>query len=93
MALLGGFWLPARDYHWAFRFLSALVFCAYAAYLGYEFFISGEEFEFAGSEDASSPLSALLGFIVIGVPSGTYALLGRFTWRKEDEDHHFLGPG
>jgi len=33
LALLAGFWLPARIGHWAFRLVAALVFLAYTSYL------------------------------------------------------------
>ena len=71
LALLGGFWLPTR----------AFVFLAYASYVLFEFFLSNGRPRNGGS--GATPLNALLGFVVIGLPSLWFALRGRFTLRDE----------
>jgi hypothetical protein len=79
LALLAGFWLPAHIGHWAFRGLAGLIFLAYAGYLLREFFFTDHEFKVFQNRGEASPRNALLGFIVIGLPSLIYAVLGRFT--------------
>jgi hypothetical protein len=69
IALLAGFWLPARWGLWAFRLLAAMVFLAYAAYVIDMMFLT----------KTSPPYQALIGFLVIGVPSLWFALKGRFS--------------
>lgn len=93
VSLLAGFWLPARIGFWAFRFLAGMVALAYAAYLIDEFFFSKKPMSVTGSRGEASPLNALLGFVVIGVPSLLYAVLGRFTLRPPPEpgpDEHTI---
>ena len=79
LTLLAGFWLPSKYGHWAFRGLAGLVFLAYAAYLVHEFFFTEKPFRIAGRRSEDSPFNALLGFIIIGLPSLWYSLFGRFT--------------
>lgn len=79
--LLAGFWLPARIGFWAFRILAGMVALAYAAYLIDEFFFSNPPTTGARGRGSASPVSALLGFLVIGLPSLWFALKGRFTIR------------
>jgi hypothetical protein len=76
-ALLAGFWAPPQFGRWAFRLVAAMVFLAYSAYLIHEFFFSNRSF--SNSSNGASPMGALLGFIVIGIPSLWYALKGRFS--------------
>ncbi len=83
LALLAGFWLPPRFGRWAFRVVAALVFLAYAAYVVDEFFFSHARFAISGRRSQPSPFNALLGFIIIGLPSLWYAVRGRFTLREE----------
>jgi hypothetical protein len=85
VSLLAGFWLPSRIGYWAFRFLAGMVALAYAAYLIDEFFFSNKPMTITGSRGEASPFSALLGFLVIGVPSLLFAVLGRFTLRPPPE--------
>src|SRR5262249_17451525 len=85
IALLGGFWLPVRLGRWAFRGLAGAVFFSYAGYLIYEFFFSNAPFRVFGNRGEASPRNALLGFLIIGLPSLWYALLGRFTFRPPDQ--------
>ena len=97
LALLAGFWLPARFGHAAFRILTGLVFLVYAGYLLDESVFHAAGFKLTGSEGEASPRNALLGFLIIGLPCLWYSLLGRFTLRppkirpeieelQEDED-------
>jgi hypothetical protein len=88
LCLLAGFWLPRRLSVWAFRTLAALVFLAYAAYLVHEFFIRDAPLSRSGP--GASPMGALAGFIVIGIPSFWFALKGRFTLRPEPSGEELL---
>jgi hypothetical protein len=84
LALLAGFWLPARIGHWAFRGLAGLVFVAYAAYLIHEFLFTDKPFKILQSRGEASPRNALLGFVIIGLPCLMYAVLGRFTLKPPE---------
>src|SRR5687767_3620712 len=77
VALLAGLWLPARFGRWAFRIVAALVFLAYAAYAVHEFFFTDKSLR--GSGTGASPMGALMGFLIIGLPSLWYAIKGRFS--------------
>jgi len=81
VALLAGFWLPARVGRWAFRALTGSIFLAYGAYLLHELALTDKPFRIAGSPSEASPRNALLGFIVIGLPCLWFTLFGRFTLR------------
>ncbi len=78
LALLAGFWLPARIGRWSFRCVAGAVFAAYAGYLIYEFFFSDTPFRLSESRSEASPRNALLGFVIIGLPCLWYAIFGRF---------------
>jgi len=80
ITLLAGFWLPARLGHWAFRIVTGLVFLFYAGYLVDEL----TKFKVTGSDGEASPLDALFGFLIIGLPCLWYALLGRFTLQPRE---------
>jgi len=82
VALLAGFWLPARIGRLGFRCVGGGVFAAYAAYLIYEFFFSDTPFRLFESRGEASPRNALLGFVIIGLPSLWYAVFGRVTLRQ-----------
>ena len=84
VALLAGFWLPARFGHWAFRILAGLVFLAYVGYLIHESCFTDVPFKIFESDRKASPRNALLGFFIIGLPALWYALFGRFTFQKPE---------
>ncbi|HEX5221353.1 MAG TPA: hypothetical protein VFZ59_17445 [Verrucomicrobiae bacterium] len=84
LALLAAFWLPAQVGRWAFRSVAAAVFVFYAAYLINQFFFSDTPVRLLESRGAASPRNALLGFLIIGLPSLWYALFGRFTLRNHE---------
>lgn len=81
LTLLAGFWLPPRPGHWAFRGLSGMVFLAYAAYVVDMFVFNDGAAGSSGRRSDASPVNALLGCIVIGLPALWFALKGRFTLR------------
>ena len=81
VALLAGFWLPGRTGQWAFRSLAGAVFLVYAGYLIDQFLFSDSPFRLVESRSETSPRNALLGFVIIGLPSLWYALFARFTFR------------
>jgi hypothetical protein len=92
VALLAGFWLPERIGRWAFRSVAGAVFVAYAAYLIYEFLFSDMPFRLPESRGNASPLNALLGFAIIGLPNLWYALFGRFTLREYEPEPEIDEP-
>jgi len=76
-----------KRFHSAGRAATALVFLAYLLYLIDEI-ASGHSWHF-GPRSESSPLNALLGLVIIGIPCLRYTFLGRFgsksqTCREED---------
>lgn len=73
--------LALFGFYWAVRALCGLIFLAYFAYLASEFAFSGKTFSLQGSRGDASPRNALLGLIVIGLPSLWFAVLGRFSLR------------
>jgi len=83
LALLAGFWLPARFGHWAFRGLAGLVFLFYSIYLVNQVFFGDAPFKLIEGRAGASPRNALLGFIVIGLPCFWFALFGKFTARNQ----------
>jgi hypothetical protein len=78
LALLAGFWLPAKFGHWAFRILTGLVFLGYLTYLIDQFFVSEAPFKLVQARSEASPQNALLGFMVVGLPCLWYSIFGRF---------------
>lgn len=81
LALLAGFWLPRRFGVAAFRLVCAIIFLAYAAYLFSECraWLSGDKTFSVGRRSESTPLNALMGMVIIGLPALLYAWKGRFT--------------
>lgn len=77
-ALLAGFWLPPPQAWWVYRFVALLVFCAYAAYFVHEVFFTDDPVKILESRGEASPRNALLGLIIIGLPSLGFAVFGRF---------------
>lgn len=71
----------AERFHWAGRAATGLVFLAYLAYLVDEI-ASGHSWRF-GPHSEPTPLNALLGLLIIGVPCLRYTLLGRFGRKAE----------
>jgi hypothetical protein len=90
IALLAGSWLPTRIGRWAFRCVAGGVFAVYAAYLIHEFFFSDTPFRLVESRGEASPRNALLGFVIIGLPSLWYALFGRFTLREPQPEPEIM---
>jgi hypothetical protein len=84
--LLMGFWLPSRIGRLAFRVLAGLIFITYLSYLIYEFFFSDTPLRLIENSSETSPRNALLGFIIIGLPSLWYSIFGRFTIRPQPEE-------
>jgi hypothetical protein len=82
--LLFGLYDPQR-YWWALRVVATTVFAAYVLYFIHEAFILRTPFKLFERPGAASSTHALLGLIVIGLPCLRYAILGRWTWRKEEE--------
>jgi hypothetical protein len=82
MLLALGLFNPRR-FAWAFRIVCAMVALTYLAYM-LEMFFSDGPFFGDGRRSSVSPVNSLLGFLIIGLPCLCYAVLGRFTFRKEE---------
>ena len=82
LALLAGFWLPARYGRWAFRIVTSLVFLAYTSYLVDQVFFSDTPFSLTGDRAEVSPRNSVFGFITIGLPCLWYSLFGRFALQR-----------
>lgn len=74
---------PVR-FHWAGRILAGLVCLAYVVYLGDELATKGFPAHLLPARRETSAIEALVGLVVIGVPAGLYALLGR--WRLSERN-------
>lgn len=70
-----------KRFHWAGRTATSLVFLAFLVYLIDEI-ASGHSWHF-GPRSEPSPLNALTGLLIIGVPCLRYTLLGRFGKKQE----------
>jgi hypothetical protein len=81
IGMLVGYWLPARIGRWGFRVVAGTIFLAYSGYLVDELLFTETPLRVTGRRSDSSPLNALLGYALIGVPALWYTLLGRFTLR------------
>jgi hypothetical protein len=78
--MISALYNPKR-FHWAGRATTGLVFLAFLAYLIDEI-ASGDSWHF-GPRSEPSPLNALMGLLLIGMPCLRYTLLGRFGKKKE----------
>jgi hypothetical protein len=84
VALILGLFNPLR-FRWATRCVTGVVFCLYLYYAIEEVFLSGKGLKSGfGSRAEASPLNAILGFIVIGLPCLWYTLFGRFSLKRAD---------
>ncbi|HWC99824.1 MAG TPA: hypothetical protein VG456_23850 [Candidatus Sulfopaludibacter sp.] len=70
-----------KRFHWAGRVATSLVFLAFLVYLIDEI-ASGHSWHF-GPRSEPSPVNALMGLLIIGVPCLRYTVLGRFGKKKE----------
>jgi hypothetical protein len=78
LLLLLGLYDPVR-FHWALRCVTGVVFLAYVSYVVYEFAFTEEPLTLPRDRSEASPINALLGFLIIGLPSLWYTLTGSFT--------------
>jgi hypothetical protein len=82
------FVLGLRDplrFRWACRLVCAEVFLAYLAYFVHEWVFSSHAFRLVEPTSAASPRNALLGLLIIGIPSLAYALTGSFGHGRSDD--------
>ena len=75
-----------RRFHWAGRVLAGIVFFAYVGYLVDMAVTKPDSFWPPRRRSATTGFNSLLGLLVIGYPSLKYALLGRFSWRQQQEE-------
>jgi hypothetical protein len=85
IALILGMLNPAR-FGWAFRVVGAMVFLAYVAYALSELVENDWKLKRPRSRGEANPVNALIGLAVIGGPALMYTLLGRFSFRKEEDE-------
>ena len=71
----------SKRFWWAGRGVTAIVFLAFVAYLADEVH-SGKPWRF-GSRSESTPLNALVGLVIIGLPCLRYAIMGSFLPRSK----------
>lgn len=84
ISLILGMLNPLR-FGWAFRIVSAMVFLAYVAYFFTEMLENDWQLKMPRSRGETNAVNALLGLVIIGGPALMYTLLGRFTFRKEED--------
>lgn len=78
LALLNG----ARHW-WAGRVVTASVFGAYVCYLVFTWLIQKQPFVAGGRTGSATPLNAVSGLIIIGLPCLCFTFFGRFTpWKS-----------
>ena len=82
--LLIGLFNPIR-FWLAFRGVGLGIFLAYLTYLIVSLQESGGTIRIPKNRAESSPFNAICGLIVFGLPGLWYAILGRLTWRREDQ--------
>ena len=84
LCLVLGLYDPIR-FRWALRVTTGMVFALYLWYLVDMWVLSDKEFKFFVNRSEASPITSLLGFIIIGVPSLIFTLKGRFRWEYQIE--------
>jgi hypothetical protein len=77
----------------SFRIVAALVFVLYLGYAVSELMEHDWKLKRPRSRGEANPVNALLGLLVIGGPCLMYAVLGRFTWKKDEEESLEGGEG
>ena len=85
LCLVLGLYDPTR-FRWALRVTTGMVFALYLWYLVDMWVLSDKEFKLFVSRSEASPINALLGFVIIGIPSLIFSLKGRFTLEPSDRD-------
>ena len=73
-------------FRWALRIATGMVFAIYSWYLVDMWVLSDKEFKLIVSRSEASPMTSLLGFVIIGIPSLIFTLKGRFTLEPMDDD-------
>jgi hypothetical protein len=76
-----------KRFWWASRGVTGVVFLAYLGYLVDES-RSGKPWRL-GPRSEESPVDALLGLLIIGLPSLRYTLAGRFSWDRHQVPRDF----
>jgi len=79
-----------KRFIWAYRTFCLLVFIFYLWYFIDEKFIQGKSFFIESSTGSQSPINALRGLIVFGIPSLLYFILG--TTKKERQNKGLIKP-
>jgi len=83
--LVLGLYDPIR-FRWALRITTGMVFALYLWYLIDMWVLSDKEFKLFVSRSEASPITSLLGVVIIGIPSLIFTLKGRFTLETSDHD-------
>ena len=74
-----------KRFHWAARCLTGMIFLSYTGYLVNQVWGREQLMTVAGRSE-SSPLNAIMGLVVIGLPCLWYTVKGRFERRGLTED-------
>jgi len=82
VALLAGFWLPAKIAHWCFRLVTGVVFISCLA-IAIDSFSSTQQPTAGRRSKKQSPYGSLPPLVLIGLPCLWYTLKGRFSLRPE----------
>lgn len=69
-----------------FRIVAALVLVLYLAYFLSELKEHNWKLTRPKSRGEANPVNALLGLVIIGGPCLMFALLGRFTWKRTEDE-------
>lgn len=85
VAMLAGFWLPAKIGQMCFRVVAAIVFLAFTTAV-IDAFASAKPSSTRRLIDQPSPYSLLMGLVIVGIPSLRFALTGGFSLRSEPSE-------
>jgi hypothetical protein len=77
----------------SFRIVAVLVFVLYLGYAVSELKQHDWRLKRPRSRGEANPVNALLGLVVIGGPCLMYAVLGRSTWKRDEEESLEGGEG
>jgi hypothetical protein len=78
----------SERYSWAFRIVTAMIFLLFLGYTVYELWEHEGILPLPKARSEDCPINALLGLIIVGIPSLAYTIFGRFTFRQKPPDEN-----
>ena len=75
--------INSKRFSWTWRIVGALIFVAYLAY-SISMLLEGNIMSFRRS--SASLFNAICGLVVFGMPGLLYAILGRFSFAKQEDE-------